>query len=137
MDDRLTTTPNGTPHSGTFLDSPVSDDSPNPFARPEPDCVGRSSVFPPPLIACATAVAVLLLIGGAGAIAGRDWLLAFLLVLMGILASVLLAVGTILVLCELSWGKPHGDLGSTGFLVTAAILLLPWAIYLMPLIWQR
>jgi hypothetical protein len=67
---------------------------------------------------------------------GWGWLLAFLVAVSGLVGSVLLAVGIILLLCESSWGKPRGKLGSTGFLLTGACLMLPLAIYLLPLAWQ-
>lgn len=39
----------------------------------------------------------------------------------------LVAVGVILRLCESSWGKRPGDLGSTGILTWGGLLSLPFA----------
>lgn len=43
----------------------------------------------------------------------------------------LLAVSVILRLCESSWGKRRGELGSTRFLLTACLFFLPLACYFL------
>jgi hypothetical protein len=43
-----------------------------------------------------------------------------------------LAVGVILRLCEGSWGKNPGELGSGRFLLWGCVLCLPLACYLVP-----
>jgi hypothetical protein len=41
------------------------------------------------------------------------------------------AVGGIVRLCEASWGKPAGGMGSRGLLRAAGLLLLPAAVYVL------
>jgi hypothetical protein len=40
-------------------------------------------------------------------------------------------VGIILRLCEGSWGKPTGSMGSRGLLLLAALLCIPVIVYLL------
>lgn len=54
-------------------------------------------------------------------------------IVAGILATLglpILAVGIIVRLCEGSWGKKTGELGSTGFLIGGGLLSLPLGMYL-------
>jgi hypothetical protein len=48
------------------------------------------------------------------------------------LGLVLLAIGVILLLCESSWKKPFGSMGSAWFLGIGAVICLPMALYLIP-----
>jgi hypothetical protein len=48
------------------------------------------------------------------------------------LGLVLLAIGVILGLCEYSWEKPFGSMGSAWFVGIGAVLCLPVALYLIP-----
>src|SRR5262249_30506329 len=50
--------------------------------------------------------------------------------LVAVVGLVLVAVGVIVRLCEGSWGKARGELGSTGYLIAGALLFLPAACYL-------
>ncbi len=60
---------------------------------------------------------------------GWCYILAVILTPMGL---VLLAVGVVLRLCEGSWGKRRGELGSTGFFAAGGLLCLPLAALLLP-----
>jgi hypothetical protein len=48
-----------------------------------------------------------------------------------IIGEPLLAIGVILWLCEGSWGKVKGAMGSTGFIIAGILLLFPFAAYLV------
>ncbi len=59
------------------------------------------------------------------------YLLWFAAGVVGLLGAVLLAVGLILFLCEGSWGKPAGSMGSRGMLAAGGVLCLPVAVWLL------
>jgi hypothetical protein len=48
------------------------------------------------------------------------------------LGLVVLAIGVIFWLCELSWGKRFGSIGSIWFLGIGAVVCLPTALYFIP-----
>jgi hypothetical protein len=50
---------------------------------------------------------------------------------------VLFAIGVILWLCEWSWHKRFGSMGSLWFLGIGAVLFLPMALYLLPALLER
>jgi hypothetical protein len=50
--------------------------------------------------------------------------------LMAVFGLPLVAVGTILGLCEWNWPKPWGSLGSARFLTAGGLLCLPLLVYL-------
>ena len=60
---------------------------------------------------------------------GGWWLLWGLLATFGV---PLAAVGAVLWLCERSWRKPVGSMGSLWLLGTGALLCLPLLLYLIP-----
>jgi hypothetical protein len=43
----------------------------------------------------------------------------------------LLAIGVILRLCERSWGKVKGEMGSRGFLIAGGLLVSPFVVYVV------
>ncbi len=53
------------------------------------------------------------------------------------LGLVLLAIGVILLLCESSWKKPFGSMGSAWFLGIGAVICLPMALYLVPALLEQ
>ena len=53
------------------------------------------------------------------------------------LGLVLLATGVILRLCESSWEKPFGSMGSAWLLGIGAVLCLPIALYLIPALLEQ
>jgi hypothetical protein len=61
---------------------------------------------------------------------GWGLLLVFVLGLSAAFGVPVFAVGLIVRLCEASWGKRRGELGSTGLLLCGAALSLPLAGYL-------
>src|SRR5262249_46859971 len=65
---------------------------------------------------------------------GGWWLLWGLLATFGIPLAV---VGAILWLCERSWRKPVGSLGSLWLLGTGVLLCLPLLLYLAPVALER
>ena len=56
------------------------------------------------------------------------WLLAIMGTPFGV---VLVAVGVILRLCESSWGKPSGSMGSRGLLLVGTLLCIPLIAFLL------
>jgi hypothetical protein len=48
----------------------------------------------------------------------------------GIFAAALLSVGLILRLCEWSWQKRAGSMGSTGLFLVSGVFFLPLILYL-------
>lgn len=54
----------------------------------------------------------------------------FILILVGQLGLPLLAVGAILRLCEWSWEKKGGELGSTSMILVGVVLSLPIVYYM-------
>jgi hypothetical protein len=60
----------------------------------------------------------------------RGDVLAFGCFVVATLGFPLAVIGVILRLCEGSWGKARGDLGSTWFLVVGSSLCLPLVVYL-------
>jgi hypothetical protein len=65
---------------------------------------------------------------------GGWWLFWGLLATLGIPLAV---VGAILWLCERSWQKPAGSMGSLWLLVAGVLLCLPLLLYLVPLVLER
>jgi hypothetical protein len=65
---------------------------------------------------------------------GGYWLLWGLLATFGV---PLVAVGAVLRLCEWSWQKPFGSLGSPWFLGVGLLLCLPLLLYLVPVALER
>jgi len=49
--------------------------------------------------------------------------------LMAVFGLPLVAIGLILGLCEWSWPKPRGSLGSVRFLTAGGVLCLPLLVY--------
>jgi hypothetical protein len=62
-------------------------------------------------------------------IGGWGLLLIFVLALAGAFGVPVFAVGVVVRLCEASWGKRGGELGSTGLLACGAVLALPLVAY--------
>jgi hypothetical protein len=56
--------------------------------------------------------------------------LVLLLALPAVVGLPLACVGLIVLLCEWSWGKRAGDMGSTGLLLAAGFLCLPLRVYI-------
>ena len=63
-------------------------------------------------------------------IGGWGLLLVVVMVLSAAFGVPVFAVGLIVRLCEASWGKRRGELGSTGLLACGALLCLPLTGYL-------
>lgn len=62
------------------------------------------------------------------------WVLLFVLSPVGL---VLLAIGIILRLCESSWQKRLGSMGSVWFIGIGAVLSIPLALYLGPAVLEK
>ena len=59
-----------------------------------------------------------------------EQLLTFWFYLGPVIGVPLFLIGIILRLCEGSWGKVKGEMGSTGFLIAGILLFGPFAVYL-------
>src|SRR5262245_29363337 len=69
-----------------------------------------------------------------GGMPGGWWLLWGVLAAFGVPLAV---VGIILRLCERSWQKPAGSMGSRWLLVAGVLLCLPLLLYLAPVVLER
>ena len=58
-------------------------------------------------------------------------------VVLSLFGLPLVAVGAVLWLCERSWGKRPGSMGSLWLLAIGAILCLPVVLYLGPALWEH
>lgn len=61
-------------------------------------------------------------------------------IIAGLLATFglpLLAVGVVLRLCERSWQRPRGSMGSLWLLGVGGLLCLPLAVYVVPAVLDR
>jgi hypothetical protein len=63
------------------------------------------------------------------------WMLIW--VVLAMFGLPLVAVGAVLWLCEWSWERPLGSMGSLWLLAIGAILCLPVVLYLAPALWEH
>ena len=62
---------------------------------------------------------------------------ALLFALLATLGLPMIAIGVVFRLCEWSWQKPFGSMGSAWLLVVGGLLCLPLLLYLAPVLLER